>query len=53
MLENGNDPRLIQVLLGHSSFRSTQIYTCVQAAYLRRIKSPFHLIGKPEGQFLR
>jgi site-specific recombinase XerD len=53
MLEIGNDPRLIQVLLGHSSFRSTLLYTRLHAGYLRRIKSPFDLIGKPEGHILR
>lgn len=53
MLETGNDPRLIQILLGHSSFRSTQCYTQFRAEYLQRIKSPFDLIGKPDGQILR
>jgi site-specific recombinase XerD len=53
MLEMGTDLRLIQMLLGHSSFRSTQRYTRLQAEYLRRLKSPFDLIGKPEGLILR
>ena len=53
MLEMGTDLRLIQMLLGHSSFRSTQRYTRLEAEYLRRLKSPFDLIGKPEGQILR
>lgn len=53
MLEMGTDLRLIQMLLGHTSFRSTQRYTRLQAEYLRRLKSPFDLIGKPEGQILR
>jgi site-specific recombinase XerD len=53
MLEMGTDLRLIQMLLGHSSFRSTQRYAQLQAAHLRRIKSPLDLLGKPEGQILR
>ena len=53
MLEMGHDPRLIQLLLGHSSFRSTQRYTQLRAEYLRRIKGPFELLDKPEGQILR
>jgi site-specific recombinase XerD len=53
MLEMGTDLRVIQMLLGHSSFRSTQRYAQLQANYLRRIKSPLDLLGKPEGQILR
>lgn len=53
MLETGADVRLIQFLLGHSSLRSTQRYTRLRGEYLRRIKSPFDLLGKPEGQILR
>jgi len=53
MLETGADVRLIQFLLGHSSLRSTQRYTRVRGEYLRRIQSPFDLLGKPEGQILR
>jgi site-specific recombinase XerD len=53
MLELGTDLRIIQMLLGHSSFRSTQRYAQLQAEYLRRVKSPLDLIGKPEGQILR
>jgi site-specific recombinase XerD len=53
LLETGVDMRTIQLLLGHSSFRSTQRYARVQAGYLRQIKSPFDLLDKPEGQILR
>jgi integrase/recombinase XerD len=53
LLELGTDLRLIQMLLGHSSFRSTRRYVRLQGAYLRRIKSPIDVIGKPEGQILR
>lgn len=49
----GGDLRIIQLLLGHSSFRSTQRYARVHAEYLRRLKSPLDLLGKAEGQILR
>jgi len=53
MLESGADLGLIQLLLGHSSRRSTQHYVRLHGEYLRRIKSPLDLLGKPEGQVLR
>jgi site-specific recombinase XerD len=53
LLETGVDMRTIQLLLGHSSFKSTQRYARVQAEYLRRVKSPLDLLGKPEGEVLR
>ncbi len=53
LLESGVDLRTIQLLLGHSSFRSTERYTRVQAEHLRRVTSPFDLLDKPEGRILR
>lgn len=53
LLESGVDLRTIQTLLGHSSFQSTERYTRVQAEHLRRVKSPFDLLGRPEGRILR
>ncbi|MBN2881397.1 tyrosine-type recombinase/integrase [Candidatus Woesearchaeota archaeon] len=41
LLENGTDIRYIQVLLGHSSVRTTQIYTNVANNSIKKIKSPF------------
>lgn len=41
LLENGTDLRYIQEILGHSSSRTTEIYTHVSNKNLQRITSPF------------
>jgi len=40
LLENGTDIRIIQKLLGHSSLKTTQIYTQVADSFLSKISSP-------------
>jgi site-specific recombinase XerD len=40
LLESGTDLRYIQGLLGHSSSRTTEIYTHISNAHLQLIKSP-------------
>lgn len=43
LLESGTDLRYIQTLLGHSSSRTTEVYTHVAVAGLSRIQNPLDL----------
>lgn len=45
LLENGTDIRYIQVLLGHNSTRTTEIYAQVATNQLKTIKSPIELLN--------
>jgi integrase/recombinase XerD len=44
LLESATDLRYIQELLGHSSSKTTEIYTYVSTKSLQQIKSPFDVL---------
>ena len=50
LLDAGTDIRTIQVLLGHRSISSTQIYTQVSPQHIGRVKSPLDLLGTEEAK---
>jgi site-specific recombinase XerD len=53
MLENGTDLRYIQSLLGHSSSKTTEIYTHITTKGMEKLVSPLdrlNLNGKPTGE---
>jgi integrase/recombinase XerD len=41
LLEQGTDIRVIQVLLGHSSLNTTQVYAHVSSDQIKKIRNPF------------
>jgi integrase/recombinase XerD len=45
LLENGTDLRQIQVLLGHSSTKTTEVYTQVAITNIKTIKSPIEMLN--------
>ena len=48
LLEQGTDLRYIQTLLGHSSSKTTEIYTHVSNNALQNIKSPMDMLEQPK-----
>jgi len=52
LLESGTDIRTIQVLLGHESIRTTQLYAQVSTRHIARTKSPLDILGTGEGEAL-
>ena len=52
LLEAGTDIRLIQVLMGHASIRTTARYAQVSAKTIASTKSPLDLLGTQKGEVL-
>lgn len=46
LLESGEELRVIQVLLGHASIRSTTRYARVSAGLIKKTKSPLERLPK-------
>ncbi len=52
LLESGTDIRIIQMLLGHASIRTTVRYAQVSARTIAGTTSPLDLLGRPKGKTL-
>ena len=52
LIDTGCDVTVVQALLGHKSLMTTQIYTHVSVKQIARVKSPWDLIGTPDGSIL-
>jgi site-specific recombinase XerD len=53
LLEAGTQVRVVQVLLGHATSKSTERYLHVANGFIAKIKSPLDLLGTEEGEVLR
>ena len=52
LIDTGCDVTVVQVLLGHKSLLTTQVYTHVSVGQIARTKSPWDLIGTSNGKIL-
>ena len=53
LLDAGTDIRTIQVLLGHRSIRTTQIYTQVSLQHICRVTSPLERLNTDDASARR
>ena len=44
LLEQGTDIRMIQVLLGHSSLNTTQVYAHISSEQIKKVKNPLDML---------
>jgi len=52
LIELGTDVTVVKALLGHSSLRTTAVYTQTREALLMRTRSPLDVLGTPAGEIL-
>lgn len=44
LLEQGNDIRLIQAILGHASLNTTQVYTHISSEQIKKVQNPLDIL---------
>jgi integrase/recombinase XerD len=52
LIESGVDVTVVQMLLGHASLRTTEVYTHISLEYLGSTRSPLDLLGTPAAAVL-
>lgn len=52
LIELGNDVTVVKALLGHSSVRTTQVYTHLREGLIGQTQSPLDVLGTPAARVL-